>query len=202
MNEGVIRRFVWMAGVALILAAVGAFVLGDYMTTAPGDYYVRKGDQRLSEGLSAEAMKNFNLALEEAPNHRGALMGRALVYIQREQYGKAEEELTGLIRYLEKTLPEDDPTGWGTLAAAYANRGIIKDRQGRHNAALDDYIEALRVDEEAVDGPYLFDEILYGYNASTVRKRAEYLAKELEKPEDERLLRLPEKDARQRMYKP
>ena len=202
MNEGVIRRFVWMAGVALILAAVGAFVLGDYMTTAPGDYYVRKGDQRLSEGLSAEAMKNFNLALEEAPNHRGALMGRALVYIQREQYGKAEEELTGLIRYLENTLPEDDPTGWGTLAAAYANRGIIKDRQGRHKAALDDYIEALRVDEDAVDGPYLFDEILYGYNASTVRKRAEYLAKELQKPEDERLLRLPEKDARQRMYKP
>ncbi len=202
MSQGVVKRFVWMAGTLLIVAAVAALVFGDFLGSAPGDYYVRKGDQRLSEGAYEKALENFDLALEEAPNHRGALMGRALVFIQRRQYDKAEEELGRLIEYQSTHLSDDDPTGYGVLAAAYANRGIIKDRQGRYEAALDDYISALRIDEEAVDGPYLFDEILYGYRASTVRDRAQYLAEQLQKPEDERLLRIPELDAEQRMYKP
>ncbi len=88
------------------------------------------------------------------------------------------------------------------LAAAYANRGVIKDRQGRHEEALADYIEALRVDEGALSGPSIFDEIIYGYQATSIRDRAEYIAKELQKPEEERLLRLPPLDEEQRTYKP
>lgn len=205
MSENVVRRFTQIAGVLLVFAVLGALVFGDFLGAAPGDYHVRKGSQRLSEGKTAEAMAAFEQALEESPNHRGALMGRALVFIQREQYIKAEDALTELIDYLDANLPEkrsEDPTGYGVLAAAHANLGILHDRQGRYEQALDSYIAALRVDEESVDGPSIVHEVLYGYRASSVRDRAEYIARELQKPPEERLMRLPAKDAEQRMYKP
>jgi hypothetical protein len=45
--------------------------------------------------------------------------------------------------------------------------------------------------------------ILYGSTGvSSVRKRAQYLYEQLKLPEDQRLLRIPEIDDMQRMYKP
>ena len=47
------------------------------------------------------------------------------------------------------------------------------------------------------------DKILYGTSQpSTVRKRAIYLGQQLALPPEKRLLRVPEADAEQRMYKP
>jgi len=37
---------------------------------------------------------------------------------------------------------------------------------------------------------------------SSVRKRAQYIYEQLQLPEDQRLMRIPELDAKQRMYKP
>ena len=112
-------------------------------------------------------------------------------------------ELDYLIAYLERTLEPDDPTGVGALAAAYANRGIVYDRTGRYQAALDDYIAALKTDEDTVSGPDVVHKILYGSeDVSSVRKRAQYLYEQLQLPEDERRLRVPEIDAQQRMHKP
>ena len=96
-----------------------------------------------------------------------------------------------------------DATGRGVLAAAYANRGIVHDRQGEYAKALEDYIGALKVDEGAVEGPGVIHKILYGSDrVSTVRDRARYLHEQLQKPEAERVMRIPELDARQRMHKP
>jgi hypothetical protein len=89
------------------------------------------------------------------------------------------------------------------LAAAYANRGILYDRTGQHEKALADYVQSIRVDEGTVDGPGIVHKILYGnVKPSTVRDRAIYLHQELQKPESERVLRMPEVDSEQRMYKP
>lgn len=206
MNPQVLRRFVKLMAVALLLAgAIGLFAeTYPYLFSgAPGDFYVRKGDQRLNEGDYEAAIKNFNLALEEMPDHRGALMGRALVFIQTEDYAEAIAELDYLIDYLEATLEPDDGTGRGVLAAAYTNRGIIYDRRGEYEKALADYIAALQVDEETVSGPDLIQKLLYGSaKTSTVRDRARYIHEQLQLPETERLLRIPEIDAQQRMYKP
>ena len=100
-----------------------------YAKEAPGDYATREGDIRLTEGNYEEALASFNRALRERPNHRGALMGRALVFIKTKQYEEATAELTHLINYLRKNLEPDDPTGAGVMAAAYANRGIVHDRR-------------------------------------------------------------------------
>jgi len=174
-----------------------------FATGEAGDYYVREGDIRLSDGRYDEALASFNKALEERPDHRGALMGRALVFIQTERYEEAIRELDYLIAYLEKTLEPDDTTGRGALAAAYANRGNVHDRLGAYKKALDDYIAALGTDEETVAGPGIVDKILYGSDdVSSVRQRAQYIYEQLQLPEDERRMRIPELDAKQRMYKP
>jgi len=61
----------------------------------------------------------------------------------------------------------------------------------------------MKVDEGAVDGPSLIDKVIYGTpRPATIRQRAIYLSRQLALPEHKRVLRIPEKDAEQRMYKP
>lgn len=203
MNPKVLRRYIVVAAIATF-AMFSVWTLASvFLNEAPGDYYTREGDIRLSDGRYAEAMMSFNKALAEAPDHRGALMGRALTYIRLSKLTDAVAELTYLIKNLERTLEEDDRTGWAVLASAYANRGILHDRRAKYQKALADYVKALNTDEGALSGPSLFDKILYGTSQpSTVRKRAVYLSQQLALPPGKRLLRVPEVDAEQRMYKP
>ena len=205
MNRRVLRRFIIL--MALLTVAVVLFrdLIVAQFDRPPGDYHTEVGSNRLVDGLYEEAMEEFNTALEEYPDHRGALMGRALVYIQTERYDEAIGELGYLIERLEESLAEepDDRTGQGVLAAAFANRGIIHDRRGQYEKALADYIAALRTDPGAIEGPDIFQKILLGGDQiSTVRDRAEYLNRQLQLPEEERLMRIPELDEQQFMYKP
>ncbi len=207
----VLRRFI----ILMALLTFGGFtfwaVTGNYLQSPPGDYEVRQGDIRFGDGEYDAAMERFELALEKSPDHRGALMGRALVYLQTERYTEAEAEFTYLIKFLNNNLDPDDITGIAVYAGAYANRGTMYNRLGcrpggtsRHfEKALADYIQALNIDEGAIEGPNLIDRVIYGTpRPSTIRLRAVYMQKQLALPESERVLCLPEKDAEQRMYKP
>ena len=130
-------------------------------------------------------------------------MCKALIFISKKEYFEATEELNYLIKFLEENLEDDDLTGKGTLAAAYANRGIIKDRKENYDGALEDYLKALGIDHEAVAGPGLGTIILnYKYKSSSVRERALYLNEQLQLPEEERVLKIDELDAGQVMHKP
>jgi len=150
-----------------------------------------------------QAIEAANKALVKTPNHRGAVMCKALVFISQKKYIQAENELTNLIIFLEKNLDDNDKTGIGTLAASYANRGIIKDRNKKYTEALKDYIKALGIDHEAVAGPGLGTIILnYKFKSSSVRERALYLNEQLQLPEDERILIIKELDEGQVMHKP
>ena len=131
------------------------------------------------------------------------MMCKALVFISEKKYTDADKTLSSLIIFLEKTLEKDDKTGIGTLAAAYANRGIIKDRSKNYQGALEDYIRALGIDHDAVAGPGLGTIILnYKFKSSSVKERALYLNEQLQLPEDERVLSIEELDAGQVMHKP
>ena len=203
MNPRVLRRFI----ILMAALTVGGFIFWDvlsgFVQREPGDYHTETGANRLVDGLYDEALENFNLALGEAPDHRGALMGRALVYIQTERYEDALAELKYLIEYLEQNLQPDDNTGRGALASAYANRGIVLDRLGQYEDALLSYAKALQVDEETVSEPGVVHKILYGSDRiSSVRNRAQYLHEQLQLPESERVMRIPELDDKQRMHKP
>lgn len=179
-------------------------VVRPYLFEAPpGDYETRQGDILLTDHRWDAALERFEAALAIAPGHRGAWMGKAIAHLQAGQRAAAEAAFTHVIAELGPQIAPDDATGRGVLAGAYANRGILYDREGNFAAALADYRQALAVDAAAVGGPGLLDRILYG-NArpSTVAARAAYIERQLALPENERLLRVPELDARQRMYKP
>ena len=191
-----------MAILTFVMFTVWALVRS-FMNRPPGDYETEVCDMRLKDKLYDEALQSANTALEKTPNHRGAIMCKALVFISQKKYTEATEELNYLINFLEKTIEDDDRTGIGTLAAAYANRGIIKDRNENYEGALQDYIKALGIDHEAVAGPGLGTVILnYKYKSSSVRERALYLNDQLQLPDDERVLSIQELDEGQVMHKP
>ena len=203
VNARVLKRFViYMAILTFVMFTVWALVRS-FMNRPPGDYETEVCDMRLKDKKYDQAIQAANIALEKTPNHRGAIMCRALVFITQKNYNEARQELNHLISFLEKNLEEDDKTGIGTLAAAYANRGIIEDRSENYEAALKDYVKALGIDHESVAGPGLGTIILnYKFKSSSVKERALYLNEQLQLPEDERVLSIEELDEGQVMHKP
>ena len=178
-------------------------LIRSFTNRPPGDYETEVCDMRLKDKLYDKAIQAANTALEKTPNHRGAIMCKALVFISQKMYLEANEELNYLINFLEQNLEDDDKTGKGTLAAAYANRGIIKDRNKNYEEALQDYVKALGIDHESVAGPGLGTIILnYKFKSSSVKERALYLNEQLQLPEDERVLSIKELDEGQVMHKP
>ncbi len=191
-----------MAILTFVMFTVWALVRS-FMNRPPGDYETEVCDIRLKDKLYDQALQAANTALEKTANHRGAIMCKALVFISQKMYLEATEELNYLINFLKKTVKDDDLTGVGTLAAAYANRGIIKDRKKDYQGALQDYLKALGIDHKAVAGPGLGTVILnYKFKSSSVKERALYLNEQLQLPESERVLRIQELDEGQVMHKP
>ena len=191
-----------MAILTFVMFTVWALVRS-FMNRPAGDYETEVCDMRLKDKLYDEAIQAANTALEKTPNHRGAIMCKALVFISQKMYLEANEELNYLINFLEENLEDDDKTGVGTLAAAYAHRGIIKDRNKNYEEALKDYVKALGIDYEAVAGPGLGTIILnYKFKSSSVKERALYLNDQLQLPEDQRVLSIKELDEGQVMHKP
>ena len=203
VNAKVLKRFViYMAILTFVMFTVWGFVRS-FMNRPAGDYETEVCDIRLKDKKYEQALEAANKALNKTPNHRGAMMCKALVFISEKKYIKADKVLSKLIIFLEKNLEDDDRTGIGTLAAAYANRGIIKDRNKNYEGALQDYVKALGIDHEAVAGPGLGTIILnYKFKSSSVKERALYLNEQLQLSEDERVLSIEELDAGQVMHKP
>ena len=203
INPNVLKRFViYMAILTFVMFTVWGFVRS-FMDRPPGDYETEVCDIRLKDKKYEQAIEAANKALDKTPNHRGAMMCKALVFISEKKYAEADKILTNLIIFLEKNLEKDDKTGIGTLAASYANRGIIKDRNKDYEGALKDYVKALGIDHEAVAGPGLGTVILnYKFKSSSVKERALYLNEQLQLPEDERILSIQKLDEGQVMHKP
>jgi len=202
-KANILKRFIiYMAILTFVMFTVW-MLIKSFRNRPPGDYQTEVCDMRLKDKQYEKALEAAKLALEKRPDHRGAIMCKALVFISKKEYFKATEELNYLIRYLEKKNKEDDLTGRGILAASYANRGIIKDREENYKGALKDYIKALGIDHEAVAGPGLGTIILnYKFKSSSVRERALYLNEQLQLPEEDRVLRIEELDEGQVMHKP
>ena len=141
-KASILKRFIiYMAILTFVMFTVW-MLIKSFRNRPPGDYQTEVCDMRLKDKQYEKALEAAKLALEKRPDHRGAIMCKALIFISKKKYFQATEELNYLIKYLEKKNKEDDLTGRGILAASYANRGIIKDREENYEGALKDYIKA------------------------------------------------------------
>jgi len=104
MNPNVLKRFIiYMAILTFVMFTVWALVRS-FMNRPPGDYETEVCDIRLKDKKYDEAIDAANIALEKTPNHRGAIMCKALVYISQKQYREATDQLDYLIKFLKKIL--------------------------------------------------------------------------------------------------
>ena len=118
------------------------------------------------------------------------MRGRARTLMQ---LGRAEQALAAFDAAI--SLKPD-------FGATYANRGILRDRLGRYEKAVEDYTRALELDAELADGPHWLTRFLRNQPQKPpgIAERAAYLREQLAKPANERLLKVPEVDAEQRSY--
>jgi tetratricopeptide (TPR) repeat protein len=157
---------------------------------APGDLAWHEANNLFEDGSYERAAARYREALAEAPDHLCALRGLARSLHKAGAYDEAlavYDQAIGL-------APD--------FAGTYANRGILLDTMGRHEAALADYTRALDLDPAIADGPGWLTRFLRNQAEAppTIADRAAYLRAELAKPEAERVLLMPEVDARQRPY--
>jgi tetratricopeptide (TPR) repeat protein len=157
----------------------------------PGDLAYLEGNNLFEDGHYERALQKYDEALNEDRNHIHAMRGRAQSLMQ---LGQSTQALTAFNTAIALT-PE--------FGATYANRGVLHDRMGRYEKAIEDYERALALDPELVEGPHWLTRFLRNQPQKPpgVAERAAYLRGELAKPEGERLLRVPELDAEQRSYK-
>jgi Flp pilus assembly protein TadD len=180
----------------LITAAIGLTVLivfGYYYfqfmahENVPGENRCRLANKHLQDGKYNEALKVFDEVLAKYPEYKEAHHGRAITLMQINDFKGSRESFDRAVKLDEN------------FAGAYANRGILNDLTGNYEDAVKDYRKALKIAE----GPGLIWRFLHNVSdkPSTIADRADYIEAELKKPEAERLLRAPEIDAQQRMYK-
>ena len=191
MDKNLYRFLKWTA-IILTLAWIGwSFYDSMISPRNPGDLAYLEGNNLFEDGEYRRALVKYDEALSEDRNHLHALRGRALSLMQ---LGQSPQALTAF-----NTAISLDPQ----FGATYANRGVLHDRMGRYDEAIEDYERGLALDPELAEGPHWLTRFLRNQPQKPpgIAERATYLRRELAKPEGERLLRVPEKDAEQRSYK-
>ena len=157
----------------------------------PGENKYRLANKNLEDGNYDEALQMFDEVLVENAEYKQAHVAKAITLLQMGRHHDSRKSFDRAIR-LDNNY-----------AQAYADRGILNDRDGRYEAALHDYRKALKLDPELAEGPGWLWRFLRNIPdpPQTIADRADYLEEQLKKPESERLLRVPELDSKQRMYK-
>ena len=164
---------------------------GFFSERKPGDTEYHAANKLFEDAAYERALVSYEDALRKDPNHIHAMRGRARSLMQLGRFADA------LLMFDETIALEPG------FAGTYANRGILHDRMGNHELALQDYVSALELDPEIAEGPHWLTRFLRNQpeRPPGIVERAAYIAAELAKPESERLLKVPEIDAEQRSYK-
>ncbi|MDH3316009.1 MAG: tetratricopeptide repeat protein [Gammaproteobacteria bacterium] len=191
MDEALYKFLKWTA-IALGCAWVGWSIYDSFMREhAPGDFEYKRAEQFFADDEYQRALKEYEDALDENPQHIYAMRGKARALLQMRRFDEA------MAQYDKVISAQPD------LGVNYANRGILFDRLGRYEQAIADYEKALALDPELDEGPHWLTRFLRNQpeKPPTIGDRAKYLRAELAKPPEQRVLRVPEIDEKQRTYK-
>lgn len=186
------RNFLSYILATIAIAGLIWFAYNDWsqkQTSGQSSYHA--GNRYFEDGNYAEATESYKSAIANDPADLDAKRGLARSYMQLEKYNQALR----LFDHVIAQAPE--------FAPSYANRGILHDRMQHYSLAIQDYQQALRRDPELAKGPGWLTRFLRNQaeRPPGILDRLKYLQSELQKPEDQRVLTLPEKDQQQRPYK-
>lgn len=184
--------FLKYTAIVMVIAWIGwSFYDSFIKDQSPGQNAFITGEKFFEDGDNERALGEYENALEQDPEAPYLVRAKARALMQ---LGRNDEALS----WFDKAVGLQ-PFFGGT----YANRGILYDRMGQYEQAMEDYQKALDLDEEIGDGPHWLTRFLRKQpeKPPTVKERLEYLKKELAKPEEERVLTVPEADKEQRTYK-
>ena len=161
------------------------------METTPGENRFRLANKYLEDGNYDEALQILDEVLLGNTEYKEAHLAKAITLLQMGRLDESRKSFDTAIRLDNH------------YAQAYADRGILNDRAGQYEAALHDYRKALKLNPELAEGPGWLWRFLRNIPEPppTIADRADYLEEQFKKPESERLLRVPELDSKQRMYK-
>lgn len=179
----------------IVLLALVVFTYFFYQRTVhenvPGENKNRLAHGLLEDGNLEEALKTFDESIALNQTYSDSYRGKAITLMQMERFEES--------RKMFNTAIELD----GSFALAYANRGILNDRTGRYEEAIKDYRKALELDPKLAKGPGRLWRFLHNVREKppSIADRAHYLEEQLAKPESERILRIPQLDEQQQMYK-
>jgi len=191
MDERLYRTLMVVA-VTLTVAWLGWSVYDSFVRSrAPGDSEYLAANRLFEDGRYERALEEYEAALRAAPDHIHALRGKARSLLKLKRYDEA-------LAVFDEAIAREPQ-----FAATYANRGILYDQIGEYRKALADYEKALSLEPELAEGPNWLTRFLrlQADKPPTIEARAGYLRQELQKPESERVLRMPELDEAQRPYK-
>lgn len=181
----------WTA-IVLALVVAGSLLYTTFVVgRSPADQAYLEAEQFFADGEYERALAKYDEALAHDPDHFHALRARARTLLQ---LGRHADALAFYDQAIERQAD---------FAPLYANRGILHDRMGEYEKAIEDYERALRLDPELDEGPHWLIRFLrlQPEKPPTIGDRARFLRDELAKPKEQRVLRLPEIDAQQRSYK-
>ena len=190
--EKVQYNFLVRAALLLTIAWIGwSLYDGAFREKVGGESAYHAGNKFFEDGLYKDALKSYQDALRKNPQFINAKRGVARSLMQLGQNEKALETFNEVIA----SEPE--------FGASYANRGILNDRMGNYKAAIADYNKAIQLNPELAEGPKWLTRFLRNQaeKPPTILDRMKYLQAEMDKPEDQRVLQLPDKDEGQRPYK-
>jgi len=164
---------------------------GAFKEKLDGESHYHAANKYFEDGMFDDALNSYRKALAENPQLIHANRGIARSLMMLERYKEALSVFNKVI--------EQEPE----FSASYANRGILHDRMQNYTVAIADYEKAIQLDPEIADGPSWITRFLRNQaeKPPTILDRMKYLQVEMSKPEDQRVLQLPNKDEKQRPYK-
>ena len=180
------------AALLLTIAWIGWSIYdGAFREKVVGESAYHAGNKYFEDGLYSDALNSYREAHKKNSQFIDAKRGIARSLMQ---LGKNEEALQAF----DEVIALEPQFG-----ASYANRGILNDRMGNYSAAIADYNKAIQLNPELAEGPKWLTRFLRNQaeKPPTILDRVKYLQAEMDKPEDQRVLQLPQKDQEQRPYK-
>ena len=178
-------------GLTVLIVCAYFFFQYNRVENTPGENDNRLANKHLEDGNLEEALLVFDDVLAQFPDYKDAHFGRAITLMQM-------GDLENSRRSFDRAIELDS-----NFAQAYANRGILNDRTGKYEDAVKDYKKAIELNPDLTEGPGYIWRFLHNVSERppTIADRAVYIESELKKPESERILKVPEIDQQQRMYK-